>query len=50
MFTKFLAGGDLMKIMQIVMPCAIDIQKSVIVKYGYEPTQPGTSFRGCVGL
>jgi len=35
------AGNDLMKMMQIVLPVAMQIQQAVITKYGFEANQQG---------
>lgn len=36
-------AGDLMKMMQHVLPIAIQIQQSVIEKYGFTPDQAGVA-------
>jgi len=35
------AGDDVMKLMQTVVPIAVEIQKGVITKYGFDAGQPG---------
>ena len=35
------AGADMMKYMMQVLPVALAIQKGVMEKYGFPPTQPG---------
>jgi len=35
------AGTDMMKVMQFVLPLAVQIQQSVIQKYGFESNQTG---------
>lgn len=38
------AGNDILKMMQIVLPVATQIQQEVIEKYGFSSDQQGTSY------
>ena len=37
------AGSDIMLNLQLVLPVAMDIQKAVILNFGYEPSQNGVT-------